>query len=111
MSKGFGGLPGNMQGLVKQAQKMQEQLKQAQEEAENISAEGSAGGGMVKVVANGKQRLVSIEIQKDVANPADVEMLQDLILAAANDALEQVQESVRTKYEKITGNSGLANFF
>lgn len=100
--KGFPGLPGNMSGLMKQAQKMQEDLKRVQEEAENYSAEGSAGGGMVKVVASGKNLILSVAINKEVVNPEDVEMLQDLVMAAANDALQKVQGNLKAKMSQIT---------
>ncbi len=103
MAKGFGGMPGNMQALMKQAQEMQKQLLKAQENAETITDEGSSGGGMVRVVASGKNQLVSIEIEKDVVNPEDLEMLQDLILAASNEALRKVQEKVRSEVGKVTG--------
>lgn len=111
MSKGFSGIPGNMQGLIKQAQKMQEQLKEAQEEAAGMTAEGSAGGGMVKIVANGKNELVSVIVEKEAVNPDDVEMLQDMILAAANKALSDVQERVKKELSKITGNLNIPGLF
>lgn len=101
--KGFGGVPGNMQALFKQAQKMQQQLKQVQEESAAFVEECSAGGGVVKAAANGKNQLVSLTISKDVVNPDDIEMLTDLILAAANEALEKVQAKVKTELEKVTG--------
>lgn len=107
MAKGFGGLPGNMQGLLKQAQKMQEQLLKAQEEAGNLTMEGSAGGGAVRVVANGKNKLLSVTIAREAVSPDDVEMLQDLVLAAANDALERVQEKMRGEMSKLTGGMNI----
>lgn len=81
---GFGGM--NMQQLMRQAQKMQEDMAKAQEELENTSLEGVSGGGMVKVVMNGKKQLTSIKLAKDVVDPEDIEMLEDLILAAFKDA-------------------------
>lgn len=101
--KGFGGVPGNMQALFKQAQKMQTQLKQAQEEAGKFIEESSAGGGVVKAAANGKNQLVSLSISKEVVNPNDIDMLVDLVLSAANEALEKVQARVRSELEKVTG--------
>ena len=101
---GFGGgFPGNMQDMMKQAQKMQEQLAQVQEEAKNEEAEGSAGGGMVKVVASGSQQIKSVLIEKDVVNPDDVEMLQDLIVAATNEALNNVSTKIQEKMSAVTG--------
>jgi DNA-binding YbaB/EbfC family protein len=108
MGKGFGGgFPGNMQDMMKQAQKMQQQLAQVQEDAKHEEAEGSAGGGMVKVVASGTQQIVSISIEKEVVNPDDVEMLQDLILAASNEALKNVQTKVQEKMAAITGGMNI----
>ncbi len=104
MGKGFGGgMPGNMKALMQQAQKMQQDLMKAQEESENFTEEGSAGGGMVKAVANGKNQIVSLEIEKEVVDPEDVEMLQDLIVAASNEALRKVGEKVKEEMAKMTG--------
>ncbi len=111
MAKGFSGIPGNMQAVLKQAQKMQEDLVKAQEEAAQLSAEGSSGGGMVKVVASGNQRIKSITIDKEVVNPNDLEMLQDLVLAACNEALDRVQTDVKSKLDKVTGGLNLPGLF
>lgn len=111
MAKGFSGIPGNMGAMLKQAQKMQENLLKAQEEAANLSAEGSAGGGMVKAQATGNNRVKSIQIEKEVVNPEDIEMLQDLVLAACNDALERVQNEVKSKLEQVTGGLNLPGLF
>lgn len=111
MAKGFPGLPGGMQGLMKQAQKMQEDLASAQQEAENFSAEGSSGGGAVKAVANGKYALTSLSINREAVNPDDVEMLQDLILAACNDALGKVKANLKEKMSKVTGGMNLPGLF
>ncbi len=94
---------GNMGGMMKQAQQLQAKMLKLQEELAEKTIEGSAGGGMVKAVANGKQQLVSIHIEKEVVDPEDVEMLQDLILAAANDALVKSQDMVGQEMGKITG--------
>lgn len=103
MSKGFAGVPGNIQSMMKQAQKMQAQLEKLQEDAAQITAEGSAGGGVVVVVANGKNQIVSVKVAKEVVNPDDVEMLQDLFLAATNEALTRAQESLKSEMAKVTG--------
>lgn len=114
MAKGFPGFPGggmgNMQALMKQAQKMQEQLQRVQSDAEQFSAEGSAGGGVVKITANGKNRLTGVTIDKQCVNPDDVEMLQDLVLVAANDALQKVQENLKSEMAKITGGMNIPGF-
>lgn len=111
MSKGFGGMPGNLQGIMKQAQKMQEQLLKAQEEASNLTAEASSGGGMVKVVVNGKHQVVDLQIEKEVVNPDEVEMLQDLIKAALNEAENKIQETIKEEMSKATGGLNLGGLF
>ena len=111
MAKGFGGLPGNMQGLMQQAKKMQEQLQKLQEDSQNITAEGTAGGGMVKAIVNGKQELVSLAIDPQVVNPSDVEMLQDLVVAAVNDASRKAGEQVKEKMGGITGGMNIPGLF
>jgi DNA-binding YbaB/EbfC family protein len=89
--------------LMRQAQKLQEEMMKAQEEAKKKTAEATAGGGMVTVVASGAGSIVSIKIEKDVVNPDDVEMLQDLILAASNEAIRRAQEMVSAEMAKLTG--------
>ena len=101
--KKFGGNMGNMGGMMKQAQKLQSQMMKLQEELAERTVETSSGGGMVKVVANGKQQVVSIKIEKEVVDPEDVDMLQDLVLAAVNDALTKSQEMVNSEMAKLTG--------
>ncbi len=92
-----------MGNMMKQAQKLQSKMLKMQEELAEKTVETSAGGGMIRVVANGRQQLVSITIDKEVVDPDDVEMLQDLILAAANDALNKAQEMVAGEMGKLTG--------
>ncbi len=92
-----------MKNLMKQAQQLQNKMAKMQEEMASKTIETSVGGGMIKVVANGKQEIVSIHIEKEVVNPEDVEMLQDLILAAVNDALTQSQKMVSDEMSKLTG--------
>ena len=89
--------------LVKQAQKLQSQMAKVQEEMALKTVEGSAGGGMVTVIANGKQEVMSIKIDPEVVDPNDIEMLQDLVVAAANDALKKAQELVTSEMSKLTG--------
>ncbi len=92
-----------MKNMMKQAQQLQAKMARMQEEMAEKSLEASSGGGMVKVVANGKQEVVSIHIEKEVVDPEDVEMLQDLILAAVNEALVQSQKMVSDEMSKLTG--------
>ena len=96
-----------MGNLMKQAQKLQTKMLKLQEELADKTVETAAGGGMVRVVANGKQQIVSIEIEKEVVDPDDVDMLQDLILAAVNDALAKSQEMVSSEMSKLTGGMNI----
>ncbi|MDQ1330808.1 MAG: nucleoid-associated protein EbfC, partial [Thermodesulfobacteriota bacterium] len=89
--------------MMKQAQKLQAGMVKLQEELALRTIEATSGGGMIKVQANGKQQIVSIKIEKEVVDPNDVEMLQDLILAAVNDALSKSQEMVSQEMSKLTG--------
>ena len=89
--------------IMREAQKMQAEMAKVQEEAKKKTVEATAGGGMVTAVANGAGELVSIKIEKDVVDPEDIEMLQDLILAASNEALRRAQEQVSEEMSKLTG--------
>ena len=100
-----------MKNLMKQAQQLQNKMAKLQEEMASKTIEISVGGGMIKVVANGKQEIVSIHIEKEVVNPDDVEMLQDLILAAVNDALLQSQKMVSEEMGKLTGGMNIPGLF
>jgi hypothetical protein len=113
MAKGFGGLPGgmgNMQGLLKQAQKMQEQIEKAQEEVERFEADAQSGGGMVRVKLNGKFELLSLGIAKEVVNPDDIEMLQDLVRAAINEAVMIIHAHKKEKMGKVAGGVNIPGF-
>jgi len=92
-----------MANMMKQAQKLQAQMLKLQEELAEKTVESSSGGGMVTVLANGRQQIVSIKIEREVVDPEDVEMLQDLIQAAVNDALAKAQEMVSSEMSKLTG--------
>lgn len=92
-----------MGNMMKQAQRLQSQMLKLQEEMAEKTVEATAGGGMIKVVANGRQQILSIQIEKEVVNPDDVEMLQDLVVAAVNDALQKSQEMVGAEMNKLTG--------
>jgi hypothetical protein len=93
----------NFQKLMKQAQKMQEQMMQVQQELATKTVEATAGGGMVTAVVNGKFELVSLKIEHDVVDPEDVEMLQDLIIAAVNEGIRKAQEMSASEMSKVTG--------
>jgi DNA-binding YbaB/EbfC family protein len=97
----------NMKNMMKQAQQLQAKMAKMQEEMGTKTIEASAGGGMVKVVANGRQEIISIHIEKEVVDPEDVEMLQDLILAAVNEALVQSQKMVSDEMSKLTGGMSI----
>lgn len=97
----------NIQQMMKQAQKMQKKIEEAQAEASEEIIEASAGGGMVTVKMNGRQEVLGITIDKDVVDPEDVEMLQDLMVAAVNEAVKKSQEAVQEKLQKVTGNLGI----
>lgn len=97
----------NMQQIMRQAQKMQKKMEEAQEEAGNQIVEAASGGGMVTVKVNGRQELLEISIEKDVVNPDDIEMLQDLIVAAVNEGMKKSQQMMQEKLQSITGGLGL----
>jgi DNA-binding YbaB/EbfC family protein len=88
---------------MKQAKKMQERMGQLQKELETKTVEADAGGGMVRVVVNGKYEIVSLKIEKEVVNPEDIEMLQDLIVAVVNEGIRKAQEMASSEMSKITG--------
>lgn len=102
---------GNMNKMMKQVQKMQQDMMKLQEELGNRTVESTAGGGVVKVVANGKNEVISIEIKPEAVDPEDVEMLQDLILAAVNESLKKAQEMVNREMGKLTGGLKIPGLF
>jgi nucleoid-associated protein EbfC len=106
---GFGG--GNMNGMMKQVKKMQEQMVKAQEELKLRTIEGTAGGGVVSVVANGHKEIQSVTIKPEAVDPDDVEMLQDLVLTAVNDALRKIDELTNKELGKFTGGMNLPGMF
>ncbi len=97
----------NLGNLVKQAQRMKAEMEKIQEEAAAKRVEGTAGGGMVTVVSNGRGEVVEVKIDREVAGPDDLEMLQDLIVAAANDALRKSRELLAQEMGRLTGGLGL----
>lgn len=102
---------GNMAKMMKQVQKMQAEMAKMQEELGNRTVESSAGGGVVKAVANGRLEIVAVEIKPEAVDPDDVEMLQELVLTAVNEALKKAQEMVTTEMGKITGGLGIPGLF
>ncbi|MBL7148988.1 MAG: YbaB/EbfC family nucleoid-associated protein [Candidatus Cloacimonetes bacterium] len=100
-----------MKDLMKKAQKMQQDLAKAQEELANKIVEGSAGGGMVKVEMNGKNQIISLKIDKEVVDPEDVEMLEDLIIAAINEAQEKITQTSQDELSKLTGGINIPGMF
>lgn len=104
-------MKGGMGNMMKQAQKLQTKMLKMQEELAEKTIEAAAGGGMVKVVANGRQQVVSIEIDPEVIDPDDADMLQDLVLAAVNDALAKSQEMVSSEMGKLTGGMNIPGMF
>lgn len=102
---------GDMGSIMKQAQKLQQKMASLQDELGDKTVEGSAGGGMVKVVVNGKQQLLSIAIEKEVIDPEDADMLQDMIVAAVNDGINKSQIMVSEEMGKVTGGMKIPGLF
>ena len=101
-----GGMPGNMANLMKQAQKMQKQMEEATKELQEKEVTSSAGGGVVEVTVSGNREVTKVKIDPEAVDPDDVEMLEDLIMAATNEALRQIEEISAQSMSKITGGLG-----
>ncbi len=101
-----GMMPGNMNNLMKQAQRMQRQMEEGQKELETREFTASAGGGAVEVTVSGKKEVLKVKLTEEVVDPEDIEMLQDLIVAAANEALKQADEANEALMGKMTGGLG-----
>lgn len=101
-----GGMPGNMNNLMKQAQKMQKQMEENQRALEEKEFTASAGGGAVEVTISGRKVVTAVKIQEEVVDPDDIEMLEDLIMAATNEALRKVEEESAAVMSKLTGGLG-----
>ena len=101
-----GGMPGSMNNIIKQAQRMQRQMEEAQASLETEEVTANAGGGAVSVTVSGKKEVTKVTIDKDAVDPEDVEMLEDLIMAATNEALRQMNEMTEKKMSSIGGNLG-----
>ncbi len=104
-----GGMPGNMNNLMKQAQKMQRQMEEQQKALEEKEFVSQVGGGAVKLVMNGKREVLSLEIDPDAVDPEDVETLQDMLIAAIRDVLKQVEEEQSAGMSALTGGLGGMN--
>lgn len=101
-----GGMPGNMANLMKQAQRMQRQMEEQAKEMESKEFSATAGGGAVEAVVSGSKKLVKLNIDEDAVDPDDVEMLEDMIVAAINEALDKVDEESSSAMSKLTGGMG-----
>ena len=101
-----GGMPGNMNNLMKQAQKMQRQMEETTKELESAEFTATAGGGAVEVTVSGKKEVTKVKLAPEVVDPDDIEMLEDLILAATNEALRKMEDESQAKMSRITGGLG-----
>ncbi len=101
-----GGMPGNMNNLMKQAQRMQRQMEEAKQELEEKEYTAAAGGGAVSVTVSGKKEVVAVQLSQEVVDPDDIEMLQDLIVAATNEALRAAEEDSMAAMSKLSGGLG-----
>ncbi|MEY4668899.1 MAG: hypothetical protein RL518_1598 [Pseudomonadota bacterium] len=109
MAKGFSGFPGggNMQALLQQAQKMQRDMQVAQSQAEAFEAEGSVGGGAVKIKVNGKYEVLAVEIKPEAVDPSSVDLLQDMVKSAANEAIAKIRRNTDAALSKVTGGMSI----
>lgn len=103
LPKGYGGGPQNMNAMIRQAQKMQEEMEALQEELDSREYTVESGGGAVKIIINGKKEITSLEIEKELIDPDDPESLTDVLIAAFNSAVKKVEETNEAEREKITG--------
>ena len=110
---GFRGMPGGMNqaAMLKQAQKMQQEMLRMQEEMENKTYDATAGGGMIKASVNGKHELVNLEINPDAVDPEDVDMLQDMVIAAVNEAMRAADADSANNMSRLTGGLNLGGLF
>ena len=106
-----GGMPGNMANLMKQAQRMQRQMEEQQKELETKEFTATAGGGAVEVTVTGKREVTKVKLAEEVVDPDDIEMLEDLIVAATNEALRQLEEDSAKSMEALTGGLNLGGGF
>lgn len=106
-----GGMPGNMNNLMKQAQRMQRQMEESQKELEEKEITATAGGGAVEVTITGKKEITKVKLSPEVVDPDDIEMLEDLIVAATNEAIRQIEDLSQESMAKITGGLGMGGGF
>ena len=111
LPQGVGGGPSNMQSMIKQAQKMQEDMASMQAELESREYDVAAGGGVINVRINGKKEILSVKIDPEVVDPEDVETLEDLITAAVNEAIKKVEGDSASEMQKITGGMNIPGLF
>ncbi len=111
LPQGFGGGPSNMQGVLKQAQKMQERMAELQADLDQREYDFTVGGGMITIKMNGKKEMQSIEIKPEVVDPDDIEMLQDLIVAGVNEAISSIEKTNSDEMSKVTGNLNIPGMF
>ena len=111
LPQGMGGGPSNMNQMIRQAQKMQEEMTKAQEELNAKEYVTTSGGGMIEVTITGKKELKSVKLKPEVVDPEDIEMLEDLIVAAVNEAIRTAEEDSAKRMEKITGGLNVPGIF
>ncbi|MBE6709000.1 MAG: YbaB/EbfC family nucleoid-associated protein [Ruminococcaceae bacterium] len=111
LPKGMGGGPTDMNGMIRQAQKMQEEMAALQEELDAKEYEVQAGGGAVTVKINGKNEITAIEIDPEIVDPDDIETLQDILIAGVNEAIKKVSETNSNEMSKITGSLSMPGLF
>ena len=111
LPKGMGGGPQNMNAMIRQAQKMQEDMAALQEELDSREYDISAGGGVVGIKINGKKEVLAINIEPEVVDPDDIETLSDILVAAVNEAIKRVEDTNSAEMAKITGNVGFPGLF
>lgn len=109
--QGMGGGPSSMQGMIRQAQKMQEQMTALQEELDAREYDVAAGGGAVKIRINGKKEVLSVVLDPDIVDPDDIESLQDVLVAACNEAIRKVEDTNTAEMSKVTGGMNLPGMF
>ena len=111
LPKGVGGGPSNMQSMLKQAQKMQEDMEALQAQLDEREYEINAGGGVVTVKINGKKEILSIDLKPEIVDPDDIETLSDVLIAAVNEAIKKVEDTNQSELSKITGNINMPGLF
>ena len=111
LPKGMGGGPQNMQAMIRQAQKMQEDMEALQAELDEREYDISAGGGVVNVKINGKKEILAIDIKPEIVDPDDIETLSDILVAAVNEAIKRVEDTNSAEMSKVTGNMSMPGLF